>query len=394
MSGAPGLRDTSGMSIPLARAAVARWSRWFNAAGAVAVLNLGRMLWFSDHGTLLHGGDVAFAVVVTVALASLLVAKGKARASLERLLAIEAAELAKLRTPRVPDAGPDQCPVCGGFGLDALAIDDEFMERGVDRAKVVPWGRKRAHWACAEFVPYESTKAGREAEALGIPAIAFEVDGHPTYTGPASVERALRLAKGATAGSRTILVDGAAPGTLFLLQGAALRHMEIVTIAVIGGGSRSGFGISVTLAAPLRHSFAKGTQLLPFSGAEQLWNREAGRPYTRTELGLCDCRPEGKLRASPNAPQGRPCSFTAHIHELPAEPRWAHACVCDDCMAVVVQSPTRSAVKAARPSWMSASEARVLADIEEARLAPCRPPRAVAEGRWLWPDSKALRRRP
>lgn len=264
------------------------------------------------------------------------------------------AEAKGLRTLRVPDAGPDQCPVCGGVGLDELANDDKLMERGADRAQVVPWGRKRAHWACAEFVPYEPTKAGREAEVQGSPAIAFEVDGHPTYTGPASVGRALRLAKAATAGARTILVDGVAPGTMFLLQDAALRHMEIVTIAVIGGSSRSGFGISVTLGAPLRHSFAEGTQLLPFGGAEQLWNREAGRPYTRTELGLCDCRPEGKLRASLNASQGRPCSFTAHIHELPAEPRWAHACVCDDCMAVVGQPPPRGATEAVAADWMAA----------------------------------------
>lgn len=65
---------------------------------------------------------------------------------------------AELRTPRVPDAGPGQCPVCGGFGLTELAKDDAFMARGADRAKVVAWGRKRAHRDCAEFVPYVPTK--------------------------------------------------------------------------------------------------------------------------------------------------------------------------------------------------------------------------------------------
>jgi hypothetical protein len=74
-------------------------------------------------------------------------------------LAAEATESVELRTPRVPDAGPDQCPVCGGFGLDALAADDQFMERGPDRAKVVTYGPRRAHWDCAEVVPYKPVTA-------------------------------------------------------------------------------------------------------------------------------------------------------------------------------------------------------------------------------------------
>lgn len=76
-----------------------------------------------------------------------------------RLKAREAA--AVLRTPRAPDAGPDQCPVCGGYGLDALAADDAFMERGPDQAKVVAYGRRRAHWDCAEFVPHVPTAVER-----------------------------------------------------------------------------------------------------------------------------------------------------------------------------------------------------------------------------------------
>lgn len=63
------------------------------------------------------------------------------------------AEARELRTPRVPNAGPDQCPVCGGLGLADLAADDAFMERGPDRAKVVAWGSRRAHWDCAELMP-------------------------------------------------------------------------------------------------------------------------------------------------------------------------------------------------------------------------------------------------
>jgi hypothetical protein len=78
------------------------------------------------------------------------------------------AEARDLRTPRAPDAGPDQCPVCGGFGLADLAADDAFMERGPDRAKVVAWGRKRAHWDCAELVPYVAPPHFEP----------FKVDGH------------------------------------------------------------------------------------------------------------------------------------------------------------------------------------------------------------------------
>lgn len=64
------------------------------------------------------------------------------------------AEARTLRAPRAPTAGPDQCPVCGGYGLNDLAADDAFMERGPDRAKVVTWGIRRAHRDCAEMVPY------------------------------------------------------------------------------------------------------------------------------------------------------------------------------------------------------------------------------------------------
>jgi hypothetical protein len=82
----------------------------------------------------------------------------------------EAADTRALRTPRAPNAGPDQCPVCGGYGLNDLAADDVFMERGPDRCKVVPYGRRRAHWDCAEFVPYVAPPIPHFA--------AFAIDGH------------------------------------------------------------------------------------------------------------------------------------------------------------------------------------------------------------------------
>lgn len=81
-----------------------------------------------------------------------------------------ATEARELRTPRAPDAGPDQCPVCGMYGLNEIAADDAFMDRG-DRARVVPWGRRRAHRDCAEFVPY-----------VAPPHVKLqEIDGHRIY---------------------------------------------------------------------------------------------------------------------------------------------------------------------------------------------------------------------
>lgn len=39
----------------------------------------------------------------------------------------DAAEAEALRTLAAPDAGPDQCPVCGGEELAELADDDELL---------------------------------------------------------------------------------------------------------------------------------------------------------------------------------------------------------------------------------------------------------------------------
>lgn len=93
--------------------------------------------------------------VETVAVTLYVMRRGEKR-RVDAALEAAKAEAKALRTPRAPDAGPDQCPVCGGFGLGELAADDKLMERGADRAKVVPWGPKRAHWDCAEFVPHKA----------------------------------------------------------------------------------------------------------------------------------------------------------------------------------------------------------------------------------------------
>jgi Zn-finger nucleic acid-binding protein len=240
-------------------------------------------------------GELASPSCAMVGSPSVMIAESTHKGRAGRLIgerAAVAAEGAALRTPRVPDAGLDQCPVCGGYGLDALAADDKLMERGA-LSKVVPYGPRRAHWDCAEFVPYKPTQA-------------------------------------------------------------ELRTLQ-----------------SSRLAA-------------------DHWVRHHGGP----SAGVFGCPVCGKEADAQRAGRGSApaCSFTARIQDLPAKLRWAHACVCDDCMAVVVQPPTRSAVKAARPSWMSASEAqveaRVLAHIEEARLAPCRAPKAMLTA---WREQQSAR---
>jgi hypothetical protein len=82
-----------------------------------------------------------------------------------------AAEAAELRTLRAPDAGRGQCPVCAMDDLDELAADDELMDRGPGRCKVVAYGSRRAHRDCAELVPYVAPPHFK----------SFEVDGHKTY---------------------------------------------------------------------------------------------------------------------------------------------------------------------------------------------------------------------
>lgn len=105
-------------------------------------------------------------------------------------LAALAAERAELHTPRAPDAAPDQCPICAGFGLDELAADDTFMERGPDRAKIVAYGTRRAHWDCAEVVPHKAAVGGRVVESDGgmfLPKgfeLESRIDPERLFTGP------------------------------------------------------------------------------------------------------------------------------------------------------------------------------------------------------------------
>lgn len=171
-------------------------------------------------------------------------------------LAAVAAEAKGLRTPRVPDAGPDQCPVCGGFGLDELAADDEFMDRGV-LAKVVPYGARRAHWDCAELVPYQPTQAEQRK---------------PDFARLASDHRR--------------------------------NHHGAPSVGFLD---------------------------CPACAAEETGkDRDLRRGRALNEMA----------RERKRAPRRAPCVFTARIHEIPVEQRWAHARACGDCMAAVVRSPT------------------------------------------------------
>lgn len=120
----------------------------------------------------MHPGlDFATSVVVDGVYGGLWWAARRETRQRAAVVAKEAVEAAALRTPRAPDAGPDQCPVCAMADLDELAADDRLMERGPDRCKVVPYGSRRAHRDCAEMAPYTAS----------VHFDSFEVDGHKTY---------------------------------------------------------------------------------------------------------------------------------------------------------------------------------------------------------------------
>jgi hypothetical protein len=232
------------------------------------------------------------------------------------------AEARVLRTPRAPNAGPDQCPVCGGFGLTDLAADDAFMERGPDRAKVVAWGSRRAHRDCAEMSPYVPTAEEKardthfreHGQAARVRTCDWcfteDIRWEQTEARRAFERSQPELMESAAAGDRRIRLNRQ-PDPQFrhwlINPGAPTRHMDILIVESCEKAA-DGFGVVATLAEPLRHGlFAvrnlTGQQLqrmMPLDSA-RLWNGEAGRPFTRAELGLCDCGEAvvgGKLRAS------------------------------------------------------------------------------------------------
>ena len=222
-------------------------------------------------------------------------------------------EAADLRTPRAPDAGPDQCPVCGGFGLTDLAKDDAFMERGPDRTQLVAWGRKRAHWDCAEWSPYVPTaednacdthdREHRKGQRVSSCDWCFTEDIRwEQEEAQRSFERSLpELMESAATGDRQIRLTRQADPRFrhwLINEGCPTRHMDILIIESCEK-AWDGHGWTATLAEPLRHGLyaitsygqnieTHGRRMMPLE-SERLWNREAGRPFTRTELGLCDC---------------------------------------------------------------------------------------------------------
>jgi hypothetical protein len=338
-----------------------KWLRRWVAVAVLAALNAVRaFVWPSPV-------DWLPAVGFTVALIVCGVMQGWTAGALRaaRLEAAdEAARVAKeLRTLRAPDAGPDQCPVCGGYGLDALAEDDVFMERG-PLAKVVAYGGKRAHWSCAEFAPYVPTKQEREAETHRREHGAANRDPRCDWCfvedvrwEEAEAQRKWEqswpeLLEPAATGDRRIRVSSQ-PDPEFrhwLIQlGAPSRHMDILTVAS-SERAPDGFGWIAHLAEPLRHGLCTTLNLprrmMPLD-SERLWNREQGRPFTRTELGLCDCS------ARPTLPSPGPLLPKGWKAETQINP------------------------------------GRVFTTPDGEQHVYCGP----VENAWLWPDPKALRRR-
>lgn len=59
-------------------------------------------------------------------------------------------------TARLEDPGPGQCPVCAMEDVKERAERDEVFELDASRCAIVPYGDHRAHWDCAELVPYRA----------------------------------------------------------------------------------------------------------------------------------------------------------------------------------------------------------------------------------------------
>jgi hypothetical protein len=69
---------------------------------------------------------------------------------------------------KAPDPAPGQCPVCGLEDLDELAaLDADGLSGEIDPAlvRVVAYGPHRAHYGCAQVVPYRPSADEREALA-------------------------------------------------------------------------------------------------------------------------------------------------------------------------------------------------------------------------------------
>lgn len=130
--------------------------RWAALVGVGVADMVETVLWpLPGHWSCVPLGLVEAGLIGTCAMAIHTNAKLREQRDAQEAATHQAeAEAALLRQLSAPDAGPGQCPACGLEELDELASDDELMERGPDRCKVVPYGRRRAHRECAEFVPY------------------------------------------------------------------------------------------------------------------------------------------------------------------------------------------------------------------------------------------------
>ena len=233
------------------------------------------------------------------------------------------AKAKELRTPRVPDAVPDQCPVCGGFGLDELAADDEFMERGA-LAKVMLYGSRRAHWDCAEVAPYEAPPHAKLTATAEHPTSMLSVD-QPVDPGQYTINDVVQ------------------------------------TVVKCSSRLPSGYYTAV-LKQRLGVEASRGTELIPYTakwpttshcfwckGFEEVHDEAEHQRFLIAHL-YCEDSEKRDLRRGralsemarerERAPRRAPCVFTTRIHEIPVEQRWAHARVCGDCMAAVVRSPT------------------------------------------------------
>jgi hypothetical protein len=384
------------MSLQKVRQAFAanRWLRWQSYLTCLIVANGIRVL--AGWPTPATWWSVLLAPVLLVPFVGCMVMAFRLSDAQRRQREVEREAAAELRTLRAPNADPGQCPVCGMDDLDQLAADDGFMERGPDRSKVVAYGRRRAHRDCAEFVPYVPTEQEKARD------IHYREHGQAQrvrdcdwcFTEDIRWEREVaqqrfeqswpELAASASPGDRKIRISRCIDLEYrhwLIHEGAPTRHMDILTVTLCEPAP-DGFDWIAHLAEPLRHPLyavmgrgqgieMHGRRMMPLD-TERLWNREAFRPYKRTELGLCDCgpkRPEARLLTDKSYRSGSETAINlGRVFEGP-EGEWLADC-----------GPARVVV----PPRLSDSEARWLAEIRRAAEAPCRPTAAEVEWRAQW----------
>lgn len=193
-----------------------------------------------------------------------------------------------------PDAGPNQCRVCGLDDLAWWAVGDELLEQSGPDAHVVAYGTGRAHRDCAAVRPY--VVEGRQAlvERLEKRLQGAQCGHHLPMVLPSDWTVTplglVRLVRDEMKGSYCLGLDrDPGRGSFRLGDPVDAGRFDVVTVVGVSGqyGSPVWFA---HLAEPLRHGHRAHQAALAPIPEERLFNHDADRPYTHVEMGMvCDC---------------------------------------------------------------------------------------------------------